>query len=450
MAKYTQLSIDEQIEQLIRDEEKAHPQEFVYLDEISLDNDSFIVGKLDWYTLMIEDHSINEVIAWIGLEDKFRDRFFEKHFARNCGMFDSFIFLYNGVCIQVNKFYLYNHQMDISVFDLKLPTIRLDLSGSGLNYLRSEGIDVDDILRDSDYLLSNSHLTRADFAFDFINYKPEFIDQMIHYCNNYHTSSERIVCCGLTSALKYEVKTGGQKTVYIGANGSDQLLRIYDKRMQHVDLESGVYIKHNPYNNPDSWIRVELQLRNSRAHKLCVSECEFGGVLNYIISHYKFADTTTPAHRREPWQPWQDFVDYASLPPIIQNLQYVEKTRTVKEKVRDSFQYRVRSFILDTSMESVEGVMEQFIKINLWLLEMQTNLHDPIQEKRWRIFINMMNQCDIEPGVQYFKDGLYMSESGYILFGISKQTAYNLLNIEDYLQSYLDKGYMKNNINFSL
>lgn len=446
MAKFTQLSIDEQIEQLIIEQEAAEPQQFVYLDDISLDEHSYIACKLDWYTLMIEDHSINEVLAWIGLEDKCQDEFY-KHQIERCSGFDEvFLFVYNGVSIEVRKSLIYDQLKDKSLFDKKLPKIRLDISGSGLDYLRSEHIDVDDILRDSTYLLDNSHITRCDFAFDFINYKPEIIDQLIHYCNNYHTAADRILICGLTAGLKYSIKTGGQKSVYFGSTGSDQLLRCYDKRLQYIDIESQVYIKDNPYHNPDSWVRIELQTRNLRAHKLCLGGSEFGGLLKYIINYYKFADTTTPAHRRELWQVWQNFVDYEALPPIIQNLQIVQKVRPVSERVDRSLDYWWRNFCALGSKDTTDSIFTLFIKVNIRLIQLQQNLHDPICNKRWKAFLNFMNQCNIKYDAPFVKDGLYRSDSGYLLFGISQSTAYDLSNnLERALQFYINGG-TKNDI----
>lgn len=440
------ISIDDQIEQMMLDEDLQHPQQFHYLDDICLDENSFIACKLDWYTLMIEDHSINEVISWLGLDEHFRGEFFKKQLSRAFNYLDSFVFVFNGIGIQVNKFYLYNLENDITIFDKKLPVIRLDISGSGLDFLRSEHINVDDILRDPTYLLDNSHITRADFAYDFINYKPEIIDQLIWYVQNHHTAADRVICSNNVGALAYSIRReSGCKTVYFGSNGSKQLLRCYDKRLQYINIESGLYCKENPYSNPDSWIRIEMQCRKERAHKLCLGGSEFGGILKYIINYYKFADLTTPAHRRELWQVWQDFVDYEALPPIIQNLQYVEKSRTVSERVDNSFDYFVRNFVLLVSKKGTDGFMQFLIRVNLWLLKMQ-NFSDPINEKRYNSFLNMMNACGIDPklrrsGKEY--DGLYVAHDGTLRFGLSSATAYDVNNIDSTIDALI-----RNNVTY--
>lgn len=435
------ISIDEHIEQLMLDEELQHPSSYVYLDTDILDADSFIACKLDWYTLMIEDHSINEVISWLGLDEAFSDEFFKSTMAKYFSFDDTFFFVYNGVCIQVKKFYLYNELESIKVFDKKLPSIRLDIRGSGLDFLRSQGVNVDDILTDPLYLLPGSHITRCDFAYDFINYKPEIIDQLINYCLTMHTPSGRILIHGLSSALTYSVKLGNEKTVYFGSSQSQQMLRVYDKRLQYIDIEQDVYIKDNPYNNPDSWIRIELQLRKAKAHKMCLSGSDFGGILHFILDYYQFSDTTTPAHRRELWQPWQDFVKSEDLPPIIQNLQYVEKVKTVRERIVGSYDYFVANSLIFDSMFGADSVQQRIIRNNLWLLDLQ-DFSKPYNEKRFKAFMNKVNQCGIHLQVDPVnQDGLYISSRfNKVLYKISSSTCYNLTSLEDQLASLLQNG----------
>lgn len=114
-------------------------------DEIAESNDSSIYAKLDWYSAVFTDSSINEVIAWVGLSHAFQDEFFKAQSERSSGYDDVFVFTYNSIQIDVSKFYLYGKDIDISAFDQKLPRIRLNISGKGLDYLRSTGFAVDDL-----------------------------------------------------------------------------------------------------------------------------------------------------------------------------------------------------------------------------------------------------------------------------------------------------------------
>lgn len=301
---------------------------FISLDDPILDGQSFIYAKLDYYSAIFEDTSISEVIYWCGLGERgLKDEFFKAQSERSSGYDDVFVFSYNGVQVDVSKFYLYNKEFDISAFDIPLPKIRLNISGKGLDYLRSIGFHVDEQFRDQSYLLERQHVTRVDFAFDFVNYKQDILDQLIEYVETNQTDSGRIVLMGLTAGLRGSVRKIDQKTVYIGATASDQLLRVYDKRMQNIDRQTGLYTGDDPYRSPGSWIRFELQLRNKRAHNMCCQPIDFTGVFRYLHDYYKFADLSTPAHRREPAAFWIEFMNWETLPPIIQNLQIIQKCR---------------------------------------------------------------------------------------------------------------------------
>lgn len=398
-------------------------------DEIAESNDSAIYAKLDWYSAVFTDSSINEVIAWVGLSHAFQDEFFKAQSERSSGYDDVFVFTYNSIQIDVSKFYLYGKDLNISAFDQKLPRIRLNISGKGLDYLRSTGFAVDELFRDSTYLLEGQHITRADFAFDFINYKPEIIDQLIEYAETNQTDSGRIVLKGQTSALRASVRKCDQKTVYFGAPTSDKLLRVYDKRLQNIDRQTGLYTGDNPYGSPDSWVRIELQTRNKTANKICLSESDMTAILHYIHDYYNFADLSTPAHRREVAKFWQDFMDWNALPSIIQNLHLVEETRPVEERIDNSFSYWARNFMLWVSRHGFE---ELFAKLNIYLRSMQDFDKSPspdINRKRWRSFINLVNNCNID--LHSNSSGLMLNENNNLVFNINSRDLYDVQQMLD-------------------
>lgn len=404
---------------------------FVYLDDRILDGQSFIYAKLDYYSAIFEDASISEVICWCGLDRGFKDEFFKAQTERSSGYDDVFVFSYNGVQVDVSKFYLYKKDVDISTFDVPLPKIRLNISGKGLDYLRSIGFNVDEKFRDPSYYMERQHVTRVDFAFDFVNYKPEILDQLIDYVETNQTDSGRIVLMNRPSALRGSVRKIDQKTVYIGATTSDQLLRSYDKRLQNIDRETGLYIGENPYNSPGSWIRFELQLRNKRAHNLCLQPIDFEGVFHYLHDYYKFADLSTPAHRREPAQFWVDFMNWDTLPPIIQNLQNVQIVQTQIEKVNNSFPYWVCNFVLWLSMHGADGLCAY---VNEWISKMQyfeRSECPPIYNKRWKAFINKLNSLDLNIVKGSDRDGLCISDSNKLYFSLSSRSFYEVQQIAE-------------------
>lgn len=400
---------------------------FISLDDPILEGQSFIYAKLDYYSAIFEDTSISEVIYWCGLGERgLKDEFFKAQSERSSGYDDVFVFSYNGVQVDVSKFYLYNKEVDISAFDIPLPKIRLNISGKGLDYLRSIGFHVDDLFRDQSYLLERQHVTRVDFAFDFVNYKQDILDQLIYYVETNQTESGRIVLKNHTSAFRASVRKVDQKTVYVGATSSDQLLRVYDKRLQNIDRETGLYTGDNPYCSPGSWIRFELQLRNRRAHETCLSPIDFTGVFHYLHDYYKFADLSTPAHRREVVAFWNDFMNWETLPPIIQNLQIIQKVQTQAEKVDNSFSYWVCNFLLWISRHGSDGLCAY---VNDWIKKMQDYEHSecpPIYNKRWKSFLNKVNSLDlnIQKGIE--RDGLNISDNNKMYFTLTAQSCYEL------------------------
>lgn len=406
--------------------------DFVALGDDVLDGNSFIHPKIDYYSAIFENCSIHEVISWVGLGTKgFKDEFFKAQSERSSGYDDVFVFSYNGVQVDVSKFYLYGKPIELSAFDLPLPKIRLNISGKGLDYLRSTGFEVDELFRDPTYLLEGQHITRVDFAFDFVNYKQDILDQFIEYVETNQTDSGRIVLMNKASSLRGSIRKVDQKTVYIGSTTSDQLLRVYDKRLQNIDRQTGLYTGEDPYSSPDSWIRFELQLRNKRAHNMCLQPIDFAGVFHYLHDYYKFADLSTPAHRREPAAFWVEFMNWETLPPIIQNLQIVQKVQTQAEKIDNSFSYWVCNFVLWISRYGADGLCAY---VNDWISKMQDFEHSecpPIYNKRWRSFLNKVNSCDLnlEKGIE--RDGLCISESNKLYFNLSSRSFYEVQQIAE-------------------
>lgn len=289
------------------------------------DDSPGVYALIDYYTAVFQDECIANVINWVGLEPSvYTDDFYASMLEISAGYDNKFIFSYENIKIDVMQSVLRGFDLDDEIFFQKLPKIRLEISGSGLMYLRRLGVDVDHLFRDESYLLPTQHITRMDFAYDLINYKPELLDQLMEYCRLNHTASGRIIRCSrdgyCASAISCEIKDVGQKTVYLGASASDRMLRVYDKRLQCVDRETGIYKKENPYGNPKSWIRVEMQTRNRVAHELGLDGGDLTAILREIYQFYCFADMSTPNYRREPAPFWKELFNWEELDRTVQNI----------------------------------------------------------------------------------------------------------------------------------
>lgn len=365
-----------------------------------------IFSSLDWYSCMFVDVSINEVISWVGLDPKLTsDEFLMSQHERCCGFDDSVVWSYNHVSIEAfRKCFTAEEwsEFDISFFDRPCAKIRLDLSGQGLAFLRQTVPGIEDKLRDEKQLLFGQHVTRVDFAFDFVNYKGDLVDQLIDYCRTNHTDSDRLCCVNREVAYKYSVRTGSQKTVYVGSNTSERMLRVYDKRLQYTDPSNTVYVKEDPYEHPETWCRIEWQLRNMWAMKVLFGQYpdeeqkDFLHVLRLIFDVYSFADLSTPNWRREPIAFWQDvFSDWKFISAIIQNKNVVHKIVNYLQQVEDA-EYRfyasfVRSLCLFGGIKAFQKRFNDYLS-RLQHFDKSDNPEG--NSRRWRSLLDSMIQID--------------------------------------------------------
>jgi hypothetical protein len=240
------------------------------------------------------------------------------------------------------------------------------------------------------------HFTRCDWAFDFINYKPEFVDCLIDHINTHKLPSERVPLASTKGAISCKVVTGGQKTVYLGSPQSDRMLRVYDKRMQYVNLQTNTYTKLNPFGDPDSWFRIEWQTRNMFANNLVhgVDEqgrpADFKSILKDIFTRYAFADGTIDNnHTTRPVVDfWNSLFNWQELESrIVLNQKYVQPT-TAEDRIIQSFERTmIRTFLLYYSILGREEVEK---RVNMYLRQLEHP--DPVSQRRNLAFLSLLNQ----------------------------------------------------------
>lgn len=308
--------------------------------------DTAVYCKLDWLTIVYNGCTTNDVLSALGFnvcEFDEVEKAFAERFLQSRGYLTDLSFTLNGVCFCYHYSDLVNRigeetlqNIDIyDFFDISCDYIRVDMSGSGLDWLRDIGIDVDTVYRDPMIFNRggelNFHITRCDQAFDLVNYCPHFLSEYINFIRkNGDSSSGRInTTCTVKSAIKYEVRTGSQTTVYLGTGKSDRLLRIYDKYQQY---SIGSRMAKCPYNvgdeHPSSWVRIELQTRREK----CCHDLLFGGSFEASLRYIYDTLSVCDSNRQMP-ECWKEVFDWDTLPQIIQNAKYVSnKTIAVRAK----------------------------------------------------------------------------------------------------------------------
>ncbi len=144
-----------------------------------------------------------------------------------------------------------------------------------------------------DAYASGATCTRLDLATDSIGeVNIEQIDAACR-CGDVVTRSRSI-------RVVEDVRLGG-KTIYVGAAGSDTLVRFYDKRAEQESKG-----KEIPYADGVSWVRCELQLRHDRAHQVFTAVCAGVDCLGYVVSCVDFRDASSDSNsaRRERLEWW--------------------------------------------------------------------------------------------------------------------------------------------------
>lgn len=390
-----------------------------------------IVPKIDWFSMMLSGVSIMDIYSWldIGEEFDFDDAILKNFYQMSVGYDERLFFGWNGINISFSLFDVKDIPLDVNFFTLAIPRVKLDITGSGLDYIRIKGIDIDTFLRDYsnyDFWQNDWSVTRCDFAFDLINWQVDFLAQMFKYTQNNHTPSNRLVCVGMPGNFAYSERHGSDETLYIGSPQSDKLLRIYDKRLQFVDRETGAYIKPNYYSNPDSWIRIEWQLRNKKAFEILFSDGDFFSIYKKIHDSYPFADLSTPAHRRLRHRFWDDLFyadeDFLTIKSLVLNkgIHFVQLNVPRDHQIVDRLPLDLARYIELIFFCQSRGIKigKDFIDlINSMWIQLQIPVDDPGLDLKRRKRLQAIG-CRLSQHSNYndMKSFVITTKDGYVQF----------------------------------
>ena len=298
-----------------------------------------VFPRIDNFTIMIRHNSIANVLFVLGLSaDDLCPLTQNGYVFCNLGSETWGRVSFNGVNIWVrerdirfNEVAYIDSQLDFVYWTFD--NIRLELTGTGLEFLRSRDFlperELFKLQSSDDFTFS---ITRMEIAYDFVNTHGDLYNKMASYLWRVQLDKEldRVpLYHKLGSGIKFSVRSGAQKTIYLGSNQSDKLVRIYDKMYQLCP--KGVWTK-KPYFDCDpsdikSWIRIEYQLRGDSAEKLFYSYSDdwFLSVLKDLYNRFAFRDLFAdgPSYIAHVVDFWQDLMDWEEIPLIIQNANFV-------------------------------------------------------------------------------------------------------------------------------
>ncbi len=300
---------------------------------------SCIKHKIDWITIMYENMTPWEVFQSLGINrlcnEEVYEAFNRRYFLQNYDSHVAIDFKFGTMHVRaVDVFSRCNACSTVDVkpndfFFTEFPHIRFDISGQKLDALRDEGIDINQLvfnpLQIPDREYCRYHYTRCDFAFDFLNYQPDFmiqLEQLIYDVGNPYTCR---VPTGVPGGLKYNIHKGANGfTIYLGAGKSTKLLRCYDKMFQYRnDLSCVPYFEDQPDGRqyPFSWMRMELQTRREQAEAvISQSSGDWMSIFKYIYDNFAIMQSQGSTQVSVLWQ---SLFNFQNIRSIIQNANFV-------------------------------------------------------------------------------------------------------------------------------
>lgn len=324
-----------------------------------------VTSKIDWFQAVFVNRSFSYVLFdFIGLEPMTFDPSFLQSFNRYLGYDTQFGWSYNGISLSGHLREMEQRGLceTSDVFNANLAKVQLSISGSGLDYLRQQGIDVNEFCRRIPELDDNGqpvwHPTRVDFAFDFVNFSEDLYSRCSRFLHDEYSDYGYVKTNGSCRPIKYSVRSGGERTIYLGSARSDRLLRIYDKKLEQLD-RSGI-LKYTPIDDDiTNWTRIELQVRNGNAYNLLYGSSDFSDILRFIYDNYVFV---TLDNKRVDF--FDDYISRDSLGSIIQNANYMRPRadRESKEIQFRKFRRLLVAFIAAYGYDYVNTEVEKFLR----------------------------------------------------------------------------------------
>lgn len=359
---------------------------------------------IDWLTVVYNDCTLREILKNYNitdLSDDFEDAWSHRYFHSKGYAIDPCLNL-RGINIQFHfddmlQFWDQDLFSD-SLFDTPFSYIRVDCSGSALQQIRDSGLSIDEEIWIPFSVSGSYHVTRCDFAYDLINYCPEFLDQTILLCQECGSAPSfgsglnlPVANCGrpMQASLKL---SGREKTLYIGGSRSARKLRIYDKLLEYSSKHKNVEIPYKGDYPVESWIRIELQTRNHISDNLLYGYGEpafcgsFQCVFRYIYDSFGIRDGK---HLDQVSETWQKLFDWKLIPSIIQNLHSVQIEVDSYQKSKNVCMNFAFSSIVH--LISRIGISDFYNMLNERLLYLQQS-DDPVVQRQWMRLLTKI--CD--------------------------------------------------------
>lgn len=421
--------------------------------------------SIDTYSVMIYNKSVSFILDKLKCKDEFLSECFNKIIEEKIRVTSYFDLDYNGIKISIypdNKVLSFKHVMigadnngnvlyksvpidqngiECDIIDEEFGRIRLNLSGSGLGFLRDRfqmnisDLDPEVALHDEKFwgqLMVDYRVSRCDFAFDYINYLPDTVEQLIDHCYNWMVTCKKSrIRTTFKGNCSFKVYSGDKvKCVYLGSHTSNCYLRIYDKIIeqkvkQKTDcIEYPAIFKMFELQDIESWFRMELQTRddismyllfqpktvtqylNDKQKKALPFPDKLGDysyILRYILDKYLLLneDGTIPEFM-------QLLCDWDLLPQLIRNPHFVYISTI--DKVETTLFVRNRNSLLAWIAVFGFSAFENKCRDELFAIQSDYSKAGRVRcNALFQKYSIMLNELNITPEKSYLemKNGIY-------------------------------------------
>lgn len=393
---------------------------FMQSNDLMLTLPSGIYPRFDWLTTVWNNTSLQAVFDFYNFTDDDYDSeldFLDLQSQFFGGLPTFNIQLKNGCRIFLKKLYVDMtglHRLEDLLHE-NLPEIRVDFSGKTLSYLGYSWQF--EFIRKK--LPFTAHLTRVDFAFDFINFAPDLLQNFYYFLNDpKNLSSEGRLCChGQPSGYSFKTSWGDkERLIYIGSPQSSRMLRIYDKYLQNT--KKGVFSPPDhltQFTRASTWLRLELQLRDRECEKWLFGFDEKGytpcdldfmeGCFKKIFETYSIRDCSGRSKLGIP-DFWVNLCDWSNLPTYMLNLSFV-KTVDNTARVIDAAERAVLPFIAFVARFGMEAwrdlVFDKIYSLN--------QMEDEYTRRKMLSLLRKLSECSDDSLTFYRDRGVFVGNT---------------------------------------
>ena len=239
-------------------------------------------------------------------------------------------------------------------FYYEFKKIRIECSGSGLDWIRSFYSEFDNDIRDPKFFENYKYrISRCDFAFDFVNVHEDFLTEFSHDLfmiekdrRENKIYSDRLGGPRQGMSYTYNVMCGPSGlTIYLGSITSSKFVRMYDKLMEsqaHGLLKKPIPKFEHPLDHDvRSWFRIELQTRKKYCQPI-VNNMDLDGrnVLKMIFTDFKVTN------KGQEIESLVKLMNWDSLPQLYKMKNTTDSVEFVYDKVQRSVDSAIPNLIL--------------------------------------------------------------------------------------------------------